>query len=75
VTIPLEIRSTLGIEACSEVDFLPTTDAVRLVRRAEGGGAAIVAIMKSTMCRLSTEDIMSMTRDSLEDAKRQKDIA
>ncbi len=59
MTIPLEIRRALGIEAVTEVDFLLTADAVQLVRRAEGGSAAIVTKIRTTLCKLGTEGVMS----------------
>jgi len=62
VTIPQDVRRRLGIEAGSEVDFRVDDDAVRLVRRAEGSGAALVARMRGRRVRMSTDEIMALTR-------------
>lgn len=63
VTIPYEIRRRLGVEPGSEVDFVTDDDAVRLVRHVEGSGADIVQRMRGQHLSMTTEDIMSLTRD------------
>ena len=62
VTIPQEVRRRLGIEPGTEVDFEVDEDAVRLVRRSETSGAALVARMRGKRASLSTEAIMALTR-------------
>lgn len=62
VTIPQDVRRRLGIEAGSEVDFEVDDDAVRLVRRDEGGGAALVAQMRGRRLSMTTDEIMALTR-------------
>ena len=62
VTIPQDIRRRLGVEAGSEVDFEVVDDAVRLVRRTDSGGAALVARMRGHRLTMSTDEIMALTR-------------
>lgn len=62
VTIPQDVRRRLGIEPGSEVDFQVDDDAVRLVRRTEGSGAALVARMRGQRVPMSTDEIMALTR-------------
>lgn len=63
VTIPQNVRLRLGIEAGSEVDFEVDGDAVRLVRRSPGSGAALVAGMRGRANKgMSTDEIMALTR-------------
>ena len=62
VTIPQDVRRRLGIEPGSEVDFEVDGDAVRLVRRTERGGAALVARMRGRRLKMSTDEIMALTR-------------
>ncbi|HEY5857278.1 MAG TPA: AbrB/MazE/SpoVT family DNA-binding domain-containing protein [Aldersonia sp.] len=62
VTIPQDVRRRLGIEPGSEVDFEVDDDAVRLVRRTECGGAALVARMRGRRLTMSTDEIMALTR-------------
>jgi AbrB family looped-hinge helix DNA binding protein len=63
VTIPQHIRRRLGIEPGNEVEFRVEDDAVRLVRRSQGDGAALVAQMRGRRVSSSTDEIMAMTRD------------
>lgn len=63
VTIPQHVRRRLGVEPGSEVDFEVEGDAVRLVRRTENGGAALVARMRGRRLVMSTAEIMALTRD------------
>lgn len=62
VTIPQVVRRRLGIEPGSEVDFQLDDDVVRLVRRPEGSGAALVAQMRGRRVTMSTDEIMALTR-------------
>lgn len=62
VTIPQAVRRRLGIEPGTEVDFEVDNDAVRLVRRADGRGAAIVARMRGRRVTMTTDEIMALTR-------------
>ena len=62
VTIPRAIRRRLGIEPGSEVDFHVDDETVRLVRRPEGTGAALVAGMRTSKVLMSTDEIMALTR-------------
>ena len=62
VTIPLDVRRRLGVEAGSEVDFVVEDDAVRLVRRARGEGAALVQRMRGQGLTMTTDEIMALTR-------------
>lgn len=62
VTIPQDVRRRLGIEPGSEVDFEVDNDAVRLVRRGAGGGAALVAQMRRRRVAMTTDEIMALTR-------------
>jgi len=62
VTIPLDVRRRLGIEAGSEVDFVVDGDVVRLVRGVTGNGAALVAQMRRRGLAMTTDQIMALTR-------------
>jgi AbrB family looped-hinge helix DNA binding protein len=62
VTIPQDVRRRLGIEAGTEVDFEVDDDVVRLVRRPEGRGAALVEQMRGQRLSMSTDEIMALTR-------------
>lgn len=65
VTIPQEIREALGLLPHSEVEFELDGDSVRLRKaRTRGGrGAAVVTRMRgSATVRLSTDEIMKLTR-------------
>lgn len=62
VTIPQDVRRRLGIEPGSEVDFEVDRDVVRLVRRDDRGGAALVSQMRGRRIGMSTDEIMSLTR-------------
>lgn len=62
VTIPQDVRRRLGIEPGSEVDFQVDDDDVRLVRRTQRSGAAVVARMRGRRVSMSTDEIMALTR-------------
>ena len=63
VTIPQDVRRRLGITAGSEVEFEVVDDGVRVVRREQGDGAALVAAMRGRAERtMSTDEIMALTR-------------
>ncbi|MEO6886766.1 MAG: AbrB/MazE/SpoVT family DNA-binding domain-containing protein [Jatrophihabitantaceae bacterium] len=62
VTIPKDVRRRLGVEPGSEVDFVVDDEAIRLVRRAETGGAALVGRMGGHRLRMTTDEIMALTR-------------
>jgi AbrB family looped-hinge helix DNA binding protein len=68
VTIPLEIREKLGFLPNTEVEFRIVGDSIRLrkVHRARGEGArgqAVVnALRGSATTRMSTEQILALTR-------------
>jgi len=68
VTIPIEIRETLGLLPHSEVEFVVQGSSV-LIRKAgqkpgRSRGRSIVERLRGkATSRLSTEEIMAMTRD------------
>lgn len=63
VTIPQGVRRRLGIVPGSEVEFEVADDGIRLVRRGESDGAALVAAMRGRAGRASsTDEIMALTR-------------
>ncbi len=63
VTIPQDVRRRLGIEPGSEVDFEVDDDDVRLVRRIEGRGTALVSQMRGRRrLSMTTDEIMALTR-------------
>jgi AbrB family looped-hinge helix DNA binding protein len=65
VTIPQPFREALGLMPHSEVEFELDGDSVRIrkARKSIGRGAAVIARMKGTAtARLTTEQIMKLTR-------------
>ena len=65
VTIPQEIRDRLGLLPHTEVEFEIDGDAVRIrpARRSTSRGDALIARMRGTATgRLSTDQIMALTR-------------
>jgi AbrB family looped-hinge helix DNA binding protein len=65
VTIPQEIRDRLGLLPHTEVEFEIDGDAVRIrpARRSTSRGDALIARMRGTATgRLSTDEIMALTR-------------
>lgn len=62
VTIPRDVRRRLGIEPGAEVDFVVDDSTVRLVRRADGGGAEVVQRMRGRRISMTTDEIMDLTR-------------
>ena len=67
VTIPKELRDALGIGAGTEVEFTRADDAI-VVRKVDGGptrGARLVERLRGRGdVRLSTDEIMALTRES-----------
>lgn len=64
VTIPRDIRRRLGITEGSEVEFEVTDDGVRLIRRRDGDGTALVDTMRGRgKTSMSTDEIMALTRN------------
>lgn len=66
ITIPIEIRRKLGLQPNSEVEFEIAGNAVR-IRKARGRterGRALVEHMRGRgTVRMSTDEIMALTRD------------
>ena len=65
VTIPQEIRETLGLLPQTEVEFELDGDSVRIrkARKTSGRGASLIERMRGRAPRgLSTDDIMKLTR-------------
>jgi AbrB family looped-hinge helix DNA binding protein len=66
ITIPLEIRDQLGMHPGSVVEFEVRGDAVLVRKRRDTGsrGRALVERMRGTATsRLSTDEIMRLTRE------------
>jgi AbrB family looped-hinge helix DNA binding protein len=68
VTIPVEIREKAGLLPNTEVEFELDGKGVRLrrakVRRGEGRGAAAVARLRGrATVRMTTDEIMALTRE------------
>ena len=67
VTIPLEIRERLGLMPETEVEFRVEGNAVRLVKahsrvRQTRGGSVVGRLRGSADVRMTTEQIMALTR-------------
>ena len=65
VTIPQDIRERLGLLPHTEVEFEIDGDSVRIrpARRSTARGDALIARMRGTATsRLSTDQIMALTR-------------
>jgi AbrB family looped-hinge helix DNA binding protein len=66
VTIPIEIRERLGLLPGTEVEFDVDGEAARLTRakNAAGRGRAVVDRLRGrATSRLSTEEIIALTRE------------
>jgi AbrB family looped-hinge helix DNA binding protein len=66
VTIPLEIRDRLGWQPGTTVEFDVEGDEARIrkVRGTPGRGTSLIARMRGTATRrLSTDEIMALTRE------------
>lgn len=69
VTIPQEVRNQLGLLPHTEVEFEVSGDHARIrkARRTEGSGVrgqrALRALRGSADTRLSTDEIMALTRE------------
>ena len=70
VTIPQEVRNRLGLLPHTEVEFEVSGDHARIrkARRTEGSGVrgqtALKALRGSADTRMSTDEIMTLTRGS-----------
>ncbi len=64
VTIPKAVRDKLGIKPLSEVEFVEEKGRVFLVKREHGAGESqrFAKIRGSATARMSTEEIMRLTR-------------
>ncbi len=65
VTIPIEIRERLGLQAGTVVQFAVDGDAIRITKtlEAEGRGRTLVARLRgSASTRMGTDDILALTR-------------
>jgi AbrB family looped-hinge helix DNA binding protein len=63
VTIPQRVRRRLGIAPGSEVEFELDDRGARLVRVNDGAGRTAAAAMRGrATVRMSTEEIMALTR-------------
>ena len=65
VTIPQAFREAIGLLPHSEVEFELDGDSVRIrkARKSTSRGAAVIARMKGTATsRLTTDEIMKLTR-------------
>jgi AbrB family looped-hinge helix DNA binding protein len=66
VTIPIDIRRRLGLQANSEVEFEVVGNAVRIRKRRgrqERGRALIERMRGRGTVRMTTEEILALTRD------------
>lgn len=78
VTIPQEIRNRLGLLPHTKVEFELAGDHARLrkARQAPGGGArgrlALAALRGTGDVRMSTDEIMALTRGEASRRKRGK---
>lgn len=67
VTIPVEIRERFGFLPHTEVEFVVQDDEVKLVRSSDAGPGRGVDIARrlrgSSTVRMSTDEIMALTRD------------
>ncbi len=67
VTIPIEVRQKAGLLPDTEVEFVVkgNTVIVRKAEKASRRGRRLLAIMRGkATTRLSTDEIMAMTRDN-----------
>jgi len=66
VTIPIEIRERLGLQAGTEVQFAVDGDSVRIMkaREAEGRGRTLIARLRgSGTTAMTTDEILALTRE------------
>ena len=66
VTIPQAIREKLGITPSSEIDFVVQGDSVVLVKK-EGGDTPFKRLRGVATVKMSTDEIMALTRDTTRD--------
>ncbi len=70
VTIPAEIRERAGLQPGAEVEFFLDGHTVRIVRAGHAskglgrGERALRALRSSATVRMSTDEIMALTRDT-----------
>jgi AbrB family looped-hinge helix DNA binding protein len=65
VTIPLELRERLGLLPNTEVEFALDGDAVRITKargRSSRGDAIVSRLRGRATTRLSTDEILALTR-------------
>lgn len=62
VTIPLTVREALGIQPGSEVRFELDREGARLVAGAERAAQEVEAMVGAGEGKLSTEEILALTR-------------
>jgi AbrB family looped-hinge helix DNA binding protein len=78
VTIPLEVRNRLGLLPHTEVEFEITGDHARIrkVRRTSDGGVrgqnALKALRGTADARMSTDEIMALTREAGRGSRKNK---
>ena len=64
ITIPQEFREKLGLLPHSEVEFELDGDAIRVrkARKSTRRGDALISRMRGTATRMTTDEIMALTR-------------
>ncbi len=65
VTIPQELRNKLGFFPGTEVEFIPEGNSLKLIKKktAPGKGGQLIKYLKGkATIRLSTDEIMALTR-------------
>lgn len=74
VTIPQEIRTRLGLLPHTRVEFELAEDHARIRKAADGarGGLALEALRDTADVRMSTDEIMALTRGEAHPRKRTK---
>ena len=68
VTIPLEIRKKLNLTPASEVQFIVGKDDrvyIEKVKQEEGGASRFSKIRGTATVKMSTDEIMALTRTEL----------
>ena len=65
ITIPREIRESTGLLPYTEVEFIVKGNAVQIVRSSKGvtrGARIVQRLRQSVSPRMSTDEIMKLTR-------------